>query len=390
MLRFLLLLVTVAGLVACGSKDAKEIDLEAVDLIDFEKTIEMDKLWSRSGGSGQDKPFSRFTPALDGKGNIYTVGYKGDVNAFAVATGKKIWSVDTKQRISGGAGANNNSVFFGTFDGTVHVLDSETGQQRWEASVSSEIASAPASNGEIVVANTIDGRVFAFAAETGELLWSYDHTLPVLTLRGTASPVLTSSQVIVAFDNGQILSLSASDGSTQWQFRVSRPKGRTELDRIVDIDGTPVVDGGYLYAGSYQGNVAGVSRGPGRVMWTKEASTNHSVAVYGGKVFVSTEESRIMALNGITGELEWENFELKRRNTSAPVVFDDYVAVVDGFGYVHVLSQADGAFADRFKLAGGGSRSRTDVRAPLHSDGTYLFTYANSGKLSAYTVKDAD
>jgi len=386
LLRYLLLAVAVLSLVACQSKDSKKLELKAADLIKFEETVKVKKQWSRAAGSGQEKRFSRFVPALDGEGGIYTVGYKGDVQAFDATTGKKRWKVKTKAEISGGVAASASGIYFGTYDGMVHVLNKDTGELNWKAKVSSEVASAPAGNSDIVVAVTIDGRVFAFEAETGALRWSYDHTLPVLTLRGTASPVLTPTQVIVAFDNGQVLSLGAKDGSSQWQLRVSRPQGRTELDRIVDIDGTPVLNGSYLYAGNYQGNVVAASRGAGRLVWSKEASTHNAVVVANNKVFVSTDESRIVAYNALNGELEWENFQLKRRNTSAPAIFGDYLAVADGYGYVHVLNQDDGQFADRFKLAGGGKMRRAAIRAPLLGDGDTLYTYSNKGKLSAYTI----
>ncbi|WP_185236400.1 outer membrane protein assembly factor BamB [Teredinibacter franksiae] len=387
MLRYLLPIAVFISLLGCSSKNEKELDLEAVDLVKFEASVKLNRIWSRKAGSGQDNRYTRFSVALDGQGNIYTAGYKGDVQSFEANTGKKGWSINTDEPISGGVGVDTNTVYFGTYNGTVHALDSRSGEQLWQVEISSEVLSAPVSNGDLVVATTIDGRVFALDTKTGEQRWSYDHALPVLTVRGTASAVVTASQVIVAFDNGQVLSLSASDGSTQWEFRVARPQGRTELDRIVDIDGTPIIDGGYLYAGSFQGNVAAVSRGSGRVMWTKAASTSYSMAAAQGKVFVSTEDSRIQAFNAITGELEWENFELKRRNTSGPVVFDSFLAVTDGYGYVHVLNQSDGKFAARFKMPGGKQRSRGMPRIPLLSDGEILYTYADGGKLSAYTVK---
>ncbi|SMF58147.1 Beta-barrel assembly machine subunit BamB [Alteromonadaceae bacterium Bs31] len=400
MRRFLVALMLL-GLSACDSPDPKEQELEAAKLTEFERTVELKRKWTRNAGSGQDERFSRYTPAIDEDGYIYTIGVNGDVHAFSAEKGKRRWSVYTKQPISGGVSVNSGNLVFGTYDGFVFLLDSETGEQRWQAEVSSEVASAPAVNGDLVVANTIDGRVFAFEASSGELRWSFDHTTPVLTLRGNASPILTSSQVLVAFDNGQVLSLSASDGSMQWQLRVSRPKGRTELDRIVDIDGTPVLDAGYLYAASFQGNIVAITRGSGRMAWSKEGSTANNLVVHNGRVFVSAEDSRIFALNSTSGELEWETMELKRRGTGTPAVIGDYLAVADTQGYVHVLSQEDGTMAYRFKPRTADAKAKNDkykhfarkkkpkgIRSPLFSYEDSLYIFADSGKLTAFTLAE--
>lgn len=382
MLRLLLLLVVALSLVACDSNDPKALEMKPAELVKFEATAKLKKVWSKSAGSGQDKPFSRLVIAFDGRGSVYTAGVHGDVHAFEAATGKRLWKVDIDATISGGVGVGDGLVLVGTDDGVLQAMDAETGEFKWQAQLSSEIVSAPAADNSLVVANTIDGRVFAFDAASGEPRWSYDHTMPVLTLRGTSSPVITSSQVVVAFDNGQVLSLSASDGSVQWELRASRPQGRTELERIVDIDGTPVLDGGYLYLASYQGNVVAVSRGAGRTQWSAEASSPNAVAVSNGKVFVSTEASRVMAFNSVNGELLWENYELKRRGTGTPAAIGDYVAVTDKDGYLHLLNQSDGSFAYRFKPAGN------SFRAPLVGYNNLLYTFADNGKLAAYALAE--
>ncbi len=400
-MRKLLVALMLLGLSACDSPDPKELEMKAAKLEEFQATVKLKRKWSRNASSGQDIRFSRFTPAIDENGVIYTIGHEGDVHAFTADKGRRQWSARTKQPISGGVAVGSGSLVFGTYDGYVHVLEAETGEHRWKAEVSSEVASAPAVNGDLVVANTIDGRVFAFEADSGELRWSYDHSTPVLTLRGNAAPVLTATQVIQAFDNGQLLSLSASDGIMQWQLRLSRPKGRTELDRIVDIDGTPVISGGYLYAGSFQGNIVAVSRGAGRQAWSKEGSTANNLVVHNGRIFVSAEDSRIYAMNATTGELEWETMALKRRGTGTPAVIGDYIAVADADGFVHVLSQQDGSMAYRFKPRTGDNKGTRDkyrhfsrkkkprgIRSPLfgYNDALYIFT--DSGRLTAFTLNE--
>ncbi|WP_018416817.1 outer membrane protein assembly factor BamB [Teredinibacter turnerae] len=414
MLKRLLLVLAVVALGACSSNDPKKLAMKPADLVKFEATAKLKKQWSRDTGSGTDKRYSRLVPALDRNNKIYTVGVKGDVQALDAKTGKRLWhtSLKTQQgsedafvdqqswvaklfggllfwqekpqplQIAGGIAVNNQAVFFGGFDGYVYAVDSENGELLWQAALSSEVAAAPAANSEVVAVNTIDGRVYLLDAKTGEQRWRYDQTVPILTLRGTSAPVLTPTQVIVGFDSGQIVSLATSDGSTQWEVRVSRPQGRTELERIVDIDGTPVVNSGYVYAASYQGNIVALSRAAGRSLWQQEASTAHNIAVADGKVFVSTEESKVIAFNSITGEPEWENFQLKRRDIGGPQEIGDYIAVIDKKGYLHLMNKSDGAFAYRFKPSGD------DFRSPMLYANEMLYTFADNGRLTAYALKE--
>ena len=272
MIRFtrLLCLTACVLLAACSSNDEKKA-LKPAELVDFEATIALKKVWGAKAGSGQDVRYTRFVPAVDDT-SVYAADVDGGIFAFDKNTGKRKWRVSTDYLTSGAINVFDGVLTLGTYDAHVVALSAQTGETLWSTEVSSEILAPPANNGQVVVAQTIDSRVFALDSKTGELRWSYDHTTPVLTLRGTSTPVIASSQVLVAFDNGQIISLSSSDGTQAWEARVSQPKGRTELERIVDIDGTPLVDGGMLYAATYHGTLAAFSRVQGRMIWQQDVS----------------------------------------------------------------------------------------------------------------------
>ena len=301
--------------------------------------------------------------------------------AFDVETGKRLWKSKTKRDISGGVGAAAGKVVVGTLDGEVITLDAENGEILWEAQTSSEILGVPATDGNVTVVQTIDARVFAFNAQSGEAAWSYDHIVPVLTLRGSSGPVITTSGVICAFDNGQILSFAKDSGSRQWDFRISQPKGKTDLERIVDIDGTPVEQSGLLYAGSYQGNIAALSRAQGKPIWRKAASTFNRLAVSYGRVVATVERSRVAAFNSANGDKVWENEQLLNRELSAPALIDDYVAVIDHEDLLHLLSKDDGSFVHRFKVSGDGFHS------PMLSHKGKLYILSDDGVLSVYEFK---
>lgn len=371
--------------VACSSnkeKDAKEIREEAAKaakLVKFKRTVKAKRLWKVGTGGGSAREFLRLVPAIVSD-TIYVANEDGEVSAFDLTSGKKKWKTDTDTNTSGAIGAYHGTVALGTLDGTVVALNAANGEVIWTAKASSEILSAPAVNGSIVVVQTIDARVFAFDVKTGELRWSYDHIAPVLSLRGTSSPIFDDGQVLCAFDNGQLVSFSAIDGSRTWEARISQPKGKTDLERIVDIDGSPVVEGSLVYAGGYQGNIFALTKAQGSPVWKQEISTHNGLAIANGKVFTSTAKSRLIAYNSANGSVAWESDALLNRELGAPTVIGRYLAVIDGDDYLHILSQQDGSFVERVKPAGDG------FHAPMITHLGKLYILSDDGKLSAYEL----
>lgn len=379
-MRILPLFALFLLLSACSSTKDKDEEERVAKLVDFDKTIKVERLWSKAAGSDKGRKYTKIVPVLV-DGVIYTADIKGRVFAFDAETGKRKWKAKTDFAFAGATGAGNGLVLAGTVDGQVVALNADDGELLWNTEVSSEVVAPPATNGVIVVAQTIDAKLFALDAKTGEINWSYDHTTPVLSLRGTASPIVTPTQVICAFDNGQVVSFSSSDGSRTWEARAAQPKGKTDLERIVDIDGSPVLEAGLVYVTSYQGNVMALNRGQGREVWKKSASSFYSPAVERGRVFVSTDRSRVIAYNSANGDAVWQNEQMLNRELHAPVVFDDYIGVVDGDDYMHLLNKTDGQYVHRFKPKGDG------FSAPIISDNGKIYILSDDGKLSAYRIK---
>ena len=402
MVRFLgLLALFVIVLVSCSSNKKKEED-KAAELVEFTSTVSMKRLWSVSAGSEKKRKYTRIVPAL-ANDVVYTADTTGKVFAFNAETGKSHWQVDTHLPIAGATGAGFGLVLVGTHDAELVALDAATGTIKWKAEVSSEVISPPATNGSIVVVHTIDGRIFAYDAKTGEQRWSYDHLSPILSLRGVAAPVITTTQVICAFDNGQVVSFSALDGSRIWEARAAQPKGKTDLERIVDIDGAPVLAGGLVYVGSYQGNILALSRAQGKPVWKKTSSTYQRLAAVNGKVFVSTANSKVMTYNAMNGDILWENDQLLNREISAPVpIGNSHIAVTDKEGYMHIISQSDGSFAHRFKPRDNGFKSPVfstkyaprfkpkseGFKSPMLSTKDKLYVLSDNGTLSSYQITE--
>jgi outer membrane protein assembly factor BamB len=371
-----------------------------MELVDFKETLDLDKVWSRGIGEGQNKGFSSLTPALDGD-TIYAVDYEGLVVALDSKTGKKHWSRkvnksqqglwdwlksfyvagDPNRQIVGGIAAENGLLLVATYAGEVMALSKETGDELWRKQLPGEVVSAPRTNGSVVAAQTVNGKLFALDAKTGEQLWFYDNPPPVLTLRGTPSPIVTDTAIYAGFSNGRMMAFNPANGLILWEQRVASPKGRSELDRMVDIHSSPLIKDGVIYVGTYQGRISALARGTGKPLWGQDGSTSESLALSGDKLFVAQADGKLVAYNATTGEVLWTNEKMLRRLVNGPQVFGDYVAVVDFKGYMHVLNQSDGEFVARTRV------DRKGARAPILTDGDTLYVYTNRGKLIAFSAE---
>ena len=232
---------------------------------------------------------------------------------------------------------------------------------------------APQSNGNIVVVQTIDDKIYALRSDNGEELWRHDGNAPILSVRGTSSPLVTDNMVLAGFDSGKLVAFNTANGSLIWETRLALPKGRTELQRMVDIDGDPLLVGDVIYSASYQGRLGAITRGTGRQLWSQESSSHQTPAFGGDKVFVTEADDRIRAFEAGSGRGVWTNDDLFLRRLTAPVIFGDYIAVADSFGYLHLLNMEDGLFVGRTKLDSSG------ISAPMVVNADLLIVQANSG-----------
>ena len=271
-------------------------------------------------------------------------------------------------------------VLVGTTHGEVIALDVADGSERWRSRVGTEVGAAPTAGAGKVFVQTIDDRVSALDADSGDLVWTYDSQMPLLTLRGTSAPVFDQGVLYTGFANGKVVALRGENGEPIWEQRVMLPEGRSELDRIVDVDARVLLDGGSMYALAYQGRVAAISRREGRPMWEQELSGYLDMAQGYGQVYVVDADDTISALDKSNGEINWQQEAFARRKLSAPLAFSNYVVAGDDEGYLHVLAQRDGRLVGRRKLGGKGVRTQTVIADDM------LYTLTNSGTLTALKV----
>lgn len=347
------------------------------ELIEFNETLKTKEVWSTSVGSDIGEAGLRLQPSFNG-GRIYTADRKGRITILSSDTGKVIERFSTDLSISSPPGVAEGLVLVGTLDGEIFAIDADNGDVRWRSPVSSEVLARPILHDGVVVVRCGDGRVFGFDAANGQRLWVYDRSVPLLSLRGNGNPLARGGLVFIGYDGGEVVALRARDGSVIWQQPVSTRDGRTELERLADIDGDMALIATDLYVVSFRSRLASVAVDSGRIIWVKDIASATGVAVSRTRLAVSDADDSVWLVDRRNAGTLWKLDTLARRRITRPAFYGDTIVVADAEGYIHWIDSNSGEFVARDKVSGSG------IIAPPLVVGTMLYILDRGGTLTAY------
>jgi outer membrane protein assembly factor BamB len=379
-LRAISIAALLLGVAAC-SKD-KEIDQPA-RLTPFAATLRVDRVWSASVDDKKALPLRLGLGIAADDGRVYAAGHKGTVTAFNLASGKIIWRTHTKAALAGGTAVGDGMVLIGSSDGQLFALDADKGTIRWKVRVNGEVLAPAAVSERLIALRTVDGKLHGLSPEDGHELWVQQQQVPRLSLRGTARPVIAGDLVLCGFDNGRVLAVNGTDGTVQWEATISPPHGRTELERLDDIDTAVRVSGPDVYTVGFQGKIAMLALDTGQVWWSHEASSYRNLALDDDTLYIATADGEVVALRTRTGAELWRQNVLLHRRLSAVVAMDavDAVVTADFQGYVHWLDKATGALAAR------ASSGKVRISNPPIVSGNMVLVASDRGQISAFRVR---
>src|ERR1700676_4007239 len=382
-MRLFLPLGLTALLVAAGCSKDKDVEPPAV-LVNFPATLPVKKLWGEGVGGGKKQMVLRLGlgPAVD-NGVVFAASHKGEVLAASLDTGRHIWIKNLKIPLSAGPSAGAGLVVVGSSKGAVVAMDGATGRELWRARLNSELLSAPAIGDEVVVIRSVDGRLHGLDAHSGKELWSVEQQVPRLSLRGTATPLIAKEVAISGFDNGKVMAVSLNTGDTVWDSALATPHGRTELDRLVDIDSAVRVAGDNVFAAGFQGRTAMLALDSGQIWWAHDMSSYRGLAVDEENLYVTQSDGIVVALRQRDGSELWRNQKLKLRRLTTPVLTSTAVAVADFQGYLHWLDKTTGELVARERIA----KERVTNSPAAVGDTVVVLT--DRGKLAAFRAAPA-
>lgn len=391
------------SLAACSSTETKE-DLGPNGLPDFDREVSLSTEWRQQIGKGMGKAFARMAPTVD-QSHIFVSDAQGLVQSLELEDGSVSWEAQLDTELTAGVAVGQTFAYVGTANGDVIALDKTTGAEAWRTFVKSEIVSLPVEDNGQLALQTVDGHLHLLNAEDGALKWSFDSNLPSLSIRGTSSPVFNGDQVIAGFANGKVSALNRADGSVVWQERIGIPAGRSELERLVDIDGQLLKQDDLLYVIGYQGHLAAIDLRSGKMVWKQEASSYHGPLAGLGNLYMVNDQDHIVALDDRSATEVWEQVDLHGRQLTELVMFANHIAVADFEGYIHLVKQLDGSLVGRdqvvrppvdwvragsyaFKHPSQYFAQDPGVRTKLVVSGKYLVAANNSGYLTVFQLKE--
>lgn len=377
-LRTFALVAVVFILSACASDEEKE--LEPTKLVDIETKVDVKRLWSAKIGASAEFLLVALQPASDGN-RLYAASRNGNVVALDPDTGKAVWRTELDMDLSSGPGVGDGLIVVGAADGMLIALDADSGAELWRANVTGETLARPIIKDGVVITMSIDNRLHAVSAFDGAERWTIEQPTPNLTMRGSASPVLVGTSVVAGFDNGRLVAVNIATGNTEWEAMLSPPTGRSDLERLSDVDGVISVVGQDIYASGYQGSLVALASESGQVLWAREVSSFEGVSADWNNLYTVDEEGVVIALTRRTGDESWRQNSLVRREPTVPIPFQTTVVVGDLEGYLHFFSNFDGDPVARVRA---GSKA-ISIEPVVVAD--RLIVQGDDGSVSAYVIR---
>ncbi len=380
-MRYLQLSMCATALLIVACSKEKSVETPA-KLTPLSATLRVSKVWGANVGYKKEAPLRLSLGMSVADGRVFAAGHKGDVVALDLARGHVIWRARTKAPLSGGTAIGEGLVLVGSSDGRLLALDESTGRSRWMVRVNGEVLAPAAISEHLIALRTVDGKLRGLSPADGHELWVQQQQVPRLSLRGTARPVIVGDQVLSGFDNGKVMSVNVNDGAVQWEANISPPHGRTELERLDDIDTTVRVAGADVYTVGFQGKLAMLALDTGQVWWSRETSSYRSLTLDEDTLYMVTADGEVVAMRAKTGAELWRQKVLLWRGLSAPATMDDLNALVVGDyqGYVHWLDKSTGALAAR------ASSGKVRVSATPIVEGDMVLVINDRGQITAFRV----
>ena len=378
-LRLAALLAATALLSACGIFGDDDDELKPKELVSIKSQIKVDRVWTaKVGGSAE---FLRVALQPVGDGNrVYAASRDGNVVALNPENGNVIWRTKLDIELSAGPGVGEGRVIVVSSSGYVITLDASSGAEQWRVDIDGESLARPLIRDETVVIQTTDNRLQGLSLFDGRGRWSHVQSPPALTMRGSAHPVYVGGSVITGFDNGRLVAVDLDTGDAVWEALLAPPSGRSDLDRLSDIDGLISVVGQDVYAAGYQGRVTAVAAESGQILWGREVSSFEGVAADWNALYTTRDNGEIVAFGRVDGNEAWRNDDLLYREPTLPIPFGTAVVVGDFEGYLHFFSSIDGEAVARLKFGGDAISSDPVVI------GNHLYVQSDSGSIAAYRI----
>lgn len=381
------LVVSIASLTTgCSLFGGEEDTIEVSPSPVTETSFPLSQTWSNSL-SGNTKIYSLLSPTINNN-IVYAAGRSGQVKAIDLMTGNTLWNIDLSDSslfssqsalLSGGVSADDNYVYVASERATVYALDKSNGKIVWQKEAKGEVLASPLSAEGKVIIHTANGYLQGLNKETGDEVWLVEMDVPSLTLRGESTPTFAYGAIVVGDDSGRVNAYFVKDGQLIWQQRISQPKGSTEIEKLNDVDTTPVVEQGLVYAIGYNGSIVALDLSNGQTVWKKALGSTHSFTVDQNRIFAVDQDDNVYSLSKNGGSTLWKQSDLMHRQLTDPVIYQDYVVVGDFEGYLYLIDINSGNIISKTQVSSSGLRTKpivVDNKIIIQAKNGNVYTYS--------------
>lgn len=381
---FSIILSVILSMTACSKVDdymlGKDNTPKPKALEPLETKGQLKEKWSASTGSSKKaSAFLKLKPVVIGK-TVYTADASGIISAVNTKNGTQVWSRKLEEAIISGPAVSQGYLLVGTDASKVVAIDQNTGNVLWQTSLTGDALAKPLLAQNKAIVKTIDGNLYAFDLKTGNKLWLSTHGSPNLVLKASSSPVIVNNKMIlVGYSDGKMDAVDIQTGQLIWQKNIAFASGASDLERLVDIDADPIVQGDRILLATYQGYIGALSLINGEFIWRKPASTYTNIVTQGNSLYMTDSNDVVWSLNKQTGLVNWKQVKLKARGLTEPSVVGEKLVIGDKTGMLHILSTQTGEFVERKQLGG-------EITIPPTVSGKNIYVMSSNGKLSRFSV----
>ncbi len=370
---------------ACGRSPIRnpfenraEPELSKISDVEGVEQAQAEIVWSKLSHRKSRHTYSKLNPIAFGQ-KIYSVEDDGTLIAMNISDGRQLWHIKSKLHFTAGPEVIDGNLILAA-SSMILAFDLNTGEEKWRRKVASEVLSSPKGNAGILVVQAVDGTVVAMSSSNGEILWEVPQTTPALSLRTKSAPAISGDKVLVGLSNGKIVILNLYSGMEEWTHTLAVSRGRSELQRLVDISADPIMIGDIAYVVAYQGNLAALDVHKHELLWERKISAFQDMAFDQKSIYITDDEHNLWAIDQKTGATLWKQSQLVKRYITSPSVQGRYVVVADRGGYVHWIHRDTGHIKGRVEMG------KKFYQQPIVSN-QYVLLREHNGKLSMLDAK---
>ncbi len=351
------------------------------------------EIWRASIGKGSSGTARLNATPVVGGDRLFTMDTQGEVRAFDAATGKLAWSAqyrlpkrNTRPAFGGGVSYGDGRVYALTGYGVAVAYDAATGKQLWERSLGQPLRGAPSVAGNRVFAVSQDNQLHALNGSTGELLWTVTGTVEIAGILGTGAPAVQLDTVVAGFSSGELNALRAETGRSVWQDQLARTGRSTAMAALADIDGSPVIDRGRVFAVGHGGRMVALELATGQRAWERNFAGLWTPWLAGEFIYLVTVDGEVLCLTRSEGKVRWvlrlDQYRNPKKKKNAiqwagPVLAGERLWVAGSNRELVAIEPYEGKVVNRIRLKGA-------AYLPPVVAGGRLYQLTDDGTVTAY------